>query len=216
MDEYVTSEAIAYLERIKGRTLVEIAHDINRSHQAASITARKLAIDCARIGALLLVAKEKCRSENFPWWKKDGNGWLQVHCPDISKWTADRYIKVFNRFKDEGALMHLEDDTVGEEDILQMSVTQAYITLGIVKITSQVGVKSSRNQKIFELEQEVQQLRAENKLLKAMISEMSGWLTDEQQTQLEQIAQEKQVEFKDILREAIDLYLWRIASDKNN
>ena len=67
MDEYGTSETIAYIERIKDKSLVEIAHDINRCHQAASITARKLAIDCARIGALLLVAKGKCRSENFPW-----------------------------------------------------------------------------------------------------------------------------------------------------
>jgi len=134
-----------------------------------------------------------------------------LHCPDISKWTADRYIKVFNRFK-EGAKMHLENDTVEEDDFLQMSVTQAYITLGIVKVTSQVGVKSSRNQKILELEQEVQKLRAENQLLKTMINEMSDWLTDEQQTELEQIAQEKQIEFGEILRETVELYLSKVKN----
>ena len=203
-------------QQLNAMSLDELAENINEGYYNASITARKLAIDIARIGAMLSVAQMKCREQEIVWCNRDGEGWLKDNSPDISRTTAYRYIRIYKQLKEQvdgvslmrnGDIMEEETDEIA---IRSLPVTNAYIALGILpappKVTEGATSISSRD-RMKALQLKIEQLH--NK-----IAELEALLTEEQKSVIERIAQQKQSTFENIVREAIDIYLEQFENDE--
>jgi len=175
-------ESLPSLEELKAKTLEDLSKAIVHRYEQVRISARKMAWECVQIGALLKVSKEKCKKVGQTWCDRKGEGWLKDKCA-ISKWTANRYTNLYEKVVG-GAKMHHEDKGI-ERRVKHLSITEAYAVYGIV---------------------EKHEPKPDRKV-QAALTEVYSWLTDEQQTQLDNVAKEQGRTPKDIVRDAIIMYL---------
>jgi len=209
-DRLSLSQVIADVEQLSTMSLDELAENINEGYNNASLTARKLAIDISRIGAMLLVAQMKCREQEIVWCNRSGD------CPNISRATAHRYISVYKKLEEQisGVSLMRHGDIIEEEKdeiaLQSLPVTNAYVALGILpsppKANETTATKVSAQERIKAMQIKIEKLN--NK-----IAELEGMLTEEQKAKIKLVAQQTQTTFEDIVREAINNYLEQLKSD---
>ena len=102
-------------------SLEDLAERINTSYYGTVLKVRRLAIDVAQIGAYLSAVKVKCGHGNWL-------PWLAENCPDITRWTARRYMDLYRQAASNGALMHHLTPTEAYRKLLKASRPEPDLT----------------------------------------------------------------------------------------